>query len=319
LEWGWIGRRSRRELLEWARSWNLRNPTDRIRIVGVDPQDNGLARGAMGPMLERAYGESARETWGRTAGELAKADEQTQVFGDSGIGPSTSALLQTLAARLEADAPLLKSRLGRPDYDKLLSYARELAAFADFNSGGAWPSRSRDWYMALGILRALEEGGSNAKAVFWGHNSHVSATARSWGPTGAVLRGALGCGYRSVATTFGEGSFLAQIPNDPADRLQVTTVPAAAEDSIEAALAKIQPGAHIISWECGANSDGGPDWLKEPHMMRWVGGLYAPGTALSGSYRQYELTDAFDAVVYFPVVQAEADPGDRPLIPPRKR
>ena len=50
-------------------------------------------------------------------------------------------------------------------------------------------------------------------------------------------------------------------------------------------------------------------------MMRWVGGIYPPDTALSGSYRPYRLTDAFDAILYLPLVRAEADPGGQPRIP----
>jgi erythromycin esterase-like protein len=200
----------------------------------------------------------------------------------------------------------------------VLNDVRDLAAFADFNANGAGLTQSRDWYMAVGVLRAMEDAG-NAKAVYWGHNSHVSAAATSWGPAGSLLRGALGCGYRAVASTFGQGSFVAQIPNDPADRLHVTTLPPAHDDSLEAVLAEVRPGAHIAAWNCAPNSDRSTAWLQQPRPMRWVGGLYAPGTALSGSFRPYRVTAAFDAILYFPVVHAEADPGDQPIIPPRRR
>src|SRR5439155_7435245 len=40
LQWGWIGRRARYELLIAVRAWNLSHPSDRVRIVGVDPQDS---------------------------------------------------------------------------------------------------------------------------------------------------------------------------------------------------------------------------------------------------------------------------------------
>jgi len=61
-EWGWIGRRTRKALMEWARTWNLRHPADQVRIVGVDPQRNGPARNGLGPLIERAYGERVAKT-----------------------------------------------------------------------------------------------------------------------------------------------------------------------------------------------------------------------------------------------------------------
>jgi erythromycin esterase len=318
LEWGWIGRRTRRELLEWVRAWNLSHPGDRVRIVGVDPQDNSLARAALGPLLRRAYGDTTAKAWGEHEAELAAADKQTRVFGDSTVDARTTTFMHILVARLTHDAPLLKRTLGPAMFEEALDYSRELSAFADFNSSGSPLTRSRDLYMAVGVLRALEAAGG-AKAAYWGHNSHIAAPTGSTGPTGALLRSALGCGYRAVASTFGKGSFLAQIPNDPKDRLHVTTVPLASEDTVESVLAEVRPGTHLAAWNCGSNADNGASWLQKPQPMRWVGGLYAPATALSGSFRPSRLMDAFDAVVYFPVVRAESDPGDQPVIPARVR
>lgn len=316
VEWGWIGRRSRSQLLQWVRTWNLQHPEDRVRVVGIDPQDNPLWRNEVPQLLERAYGPALVQQWRTHELELAAADEQTQVFGDSGVAEPTRDFLQDLHSRLIHDAPLLKPRIGSADFDRLIDQVRDLAAFADFNAGNGAMMKSRDWYMAVATLRALEPG--QAKGVYWAHNSHISNAATSWGPTGALLRGALGCGYRAIATTFGRGAFLAQIPNDPADRLAVSRVDAASEESLENVLAEVREGTHIASWPCGAKPDRAP-WLAEARPMRWVGGLYAPGTPPSGSYRPYRLTDAFDAIVYIPRVKAEADPGDRPAIPARKR
>lgn len=316
VEWGWIGRRSRKALLDWVRSWNLAHPHDRVRIVGIDPQDNLFWRDQLPALLVRAYGEPLRAIWAQHVAELAAADEQTQVFGDSSVSQATRDFLQDLLARVVTDGPILTPKLGEADYGRLLDQVQQLAAFADFNSGNGPLAKSRDWYMALATLRAIESG--NGKGIYWAHNSHVSTAATSWGPTGALLRAALGCGYRALATTFGEGAFLAQIPNDATDRLQVSRVGAADEDSLEAVLAKVAKGPHVATWQCGTKDDL-PAWLREPRSMRWVGGLYAPDSPPAGSYRPYRLTEAFDGVVYFPTVRAEADPGDRPVIPARKR
>jgi len=316
-EWGWIGRRTRKALMEWARTWNLRHPADQVRIVGVDPQRNGPARNGLGPLIERAYGERVAKTWQEHRKELSDADEQTQVFGDSDVSSATRDFLQDLLARLTADAPILKRRLGAADYNRATDYGRELSAFADFNSGSSPLAKSRDWYMASATLSALDTMGPNAKGIYWAHNAHVSTASASLGTTGAVFRDALGCGYRAIATTFGKGGFLAQLPNDPTDRLHSNMVPAPLEESIESVLSQVRSGAHFASWQCGPKTDQ-PAWLADTHLMRWVGGIYAPDTAPSGSYRPYRLTDAFDAVAYIPIVRAEADPGDQPVIAARK-
>ncbi|HEU4499233.1 MAG TPA: erythromycin esterase family protein, partial [Sphingomicrobium sp.] len=52
IETGWIGRRTFRQLIEWARQWNAKHPLDRVRIVGTDAQENGEARMMLGPFLE---------------------------------------------------------------------------------------------------------------------------------------------------------------------------------------------------------------------------------------------------------------------------
>jgi erythromycin esterase len=316
-EWGWIGRRSRKALLEWARRWNLQHPSDPVRLVGVDPQDNGIARNALGPLLKRAFGQQLPSDFDEALKEVAAADEQTAVFGDSGVSTKTRDFFQLLLARLATDAPILRSSLGDADYERTLDYTSELAAFTDFNADSSNLARSRDWYMALETLRAVGDG-PPVKAIYWGHNAHVSTASASNGTTGAILRRALGCGYQAIATTFGEGSFLAQLPNDLADRLHVNEVGLSDEESIESVLARVRGGTHIAAWQCAAQADK-PAWLGDPHKMRWVGGLYASDSAPSASYRPFRLTDAFDAVVYVPVVHAEADPGDQPVIPARKR
>ena len=66
IEWGWIGRRARHELLEWARESNLRHPGDLVRVVGVDAQDNGPDRDLLGGFLGRAYGPAVAAAWTET-------------------------------------------------------------------------------------------------------------------------------------------------------------------------------------------------------------------------------------------------------------
>ncbi|HEY0114439.1 MAG TPA: erythromycin esterase family protein, partial [Allosphingosinicella sp.] len=307
------------ELLVWARQWNLDHPADRVRIIGVDPQDIRASRERLAAFLAEAYGADAAAAWAPAAADLAAADEQTAVFGDSGVSaPTRVAALEALSF-LHQDAPLLVARFGAARIQDALASARDIAQFSDFNGGGGALSHSRDWYMAINTLAALAELGGQAKAVYWGHNSHVSAAPTRWGPTGAVLRQVLGCGYQSVATTFGRGAFVAQVPNDPEDRLVVSTLPEAQEETIESVIAGAGPGARLMAWGCGPKQGPMPQWLSEPRPLRWIGGLFAPDTPASATYRPYSLTEAFDGIVYFPAVTAEEIPPGRPIIPARSR
>lgn len=313
VQWGWIGRRTRHELLVWARQWNLAHPADRVRLVGVDPQGSAAARARLDAFLARAYGADFAAAWAPAAAELAAADEQTAVFGNSDVTSATRDRLLDAYSRLEADSALLALRFGADDVADARATARELVQFAEFN-GSAPLARSRDWYMAANLIAALGDGG--AKAVYWGHNAHVSAAGRR--TAGAVLRQALGCSYVAVATTFGQGAFVAQRPNDPEDRLIVSTLPAAAEESIESVLAGTGPGARFVGWRCGGGNSA-PAWLGEAQPLHWIGGLYAPDTVARGTYQPYLLIQAFDGIAYFPRVAAEEIPGDQPRIPPRPR
>ena len=320
LEWGWIGRRARRQLLDWVRQWNLEHPQDRVRIVGVDPQDNAPDRARLGAFLGRAYGEPVLARWNAQVAELAAADEQTAVFGDSGTSQALRQFLQEVVAQLTADAPLLRARFGTDEYAAAHEAALDLAAFVDFNTGDGAVTHSRDWYMALGIIRAMEQSPSPPKTIYWGHNAHVSAAATRWGPTGALLRQAYGCAYRAVATTFGQGAFIAQIPNDPTDRLAANVLPGPVEEeNVETLLASVRPGTHFSAWRCGEPDEARPQWLRAERPMRWVGGLYAPDSPPTASFRPYRLTTAFDAIVFVPSVTAEEIPADRPVVPPRRR
>lgn len=310
----WIGRRSRRELIAWLRTWNLAHRGDRVQLVGVDGRDNAVSRDGLRAFLQQAYTEELLVRWRVAETELAAADEQTPVFGDSGVKPDVRQFLFELQSMLDRDAPLLRARFGNA-VDAAREAARTLAAFADYNSDVAG-SRSRDWHMAAAVVRALDEAGPSSRAVYWAHNAHVAARGQA---TGALLRAAVGCRYAAMALTFGAGSFVAEVPNDIDDRLAISTLPPAPDESVESVLAPVASGALLAAWPCGVDAATAPEWLRVPHPMHWVGALWAPASVPSEAFRAFDLLHDFDGVVYFPRVTAEDLPEDRPRIAPRAR
>jgi erythromycin esterase len=306
----WIGVRARRALIERLRVWNLAHPADRVKIIGVDASDNVLSRETLRGFLPQAYDADLLVRWRDAEKELAAADEQTAVFGNSDVKPEARQFLFELQSMLDRDAPLLRAKFGGV-VDAAREAARTLAAFADFNSG-ATSSRSRDWDMAANIIRAL----GTQRAVYWAHNGHVAVRGQR---AGALLRTALGCDYAAIAMTFGAGSFVAQIPNDIDDRLVVSTLPQSPDESFENTLAPIATSATITAWSCGIDPKTAPEWLRAPHPMHEIGALWAPDSLPQQAFRNSDLLHDFDGVVYFPHVTAEDVPAAGPRIAPRAR
>jgi erythromycin esterase len=318
--WIWIGRRAQRELVEWVRSWNIRHPRDQVWVVGIDANDNRHAREILGPFLQKAYGDEALKRWKEAERELAAADEQSFVFGDSGVNGPTKQFLLEINAMLDADAALLEARYGA-ESRATREAARILLEFADFNSSGEGGAitHARDWYMANRVLRALGEAGARAKVVYWAHNSHIAHPKGPSRAAGALLRDVLGCDYAAMAVTFGEGAFLAQVPNDLEDRLLVSSLPPSPDGSLEAMLKRRDDGGSLTAWSCKAKENERPEWFRIPRKMHWIGALYKPGSNPAESFRPFDVLNDFDAVAYLPRVSADEIPTDRPLVPARKR
>ncbi len=320
LERGWIGRRPLRELVAWLREWNREHPAAVVRLVGLDPQEHELARRDLREFIARAYPESA-EQYAVVERELAAADSQASVFGDSRIDTTARRFLRELVVQGEGDAPALRRFRDTLVVRAGLDAARLLRQVAEFNAPArdAW-SRSRDWYMAVNLLSALDQA-PGARAVVWAHNAHVAAPpdrATATAPMGSVLRKTLGCRYAALAVTFGQGGFVAQVPNDLEDDLAINTLPLAPETSVESVVSRVRPSGAVASWRCDASTSL-PEWLAAPQRMHWIGALFRPGTDPSEAFSPFRLVHDFDGIVFIPVVTADEMPSDRPIIPARRR
>jgi erythromycin esterase len=319
VETGWIGRRALRELVVWLRQWNERHPGDPVQLLGLDPQENEIARRDLRDLIARAYPQAV-ERYTAVERELAAADSQASVFGNSNVDASARLFLREIVALGETDAPAMMRLMDPTVVRAGLEAAHLLLQFAEFNAGEAdsW-SRSRDWYMAVNLLEALESA-PQTKAVVWAHNAHVAApTDRSTAsqPMGSWLRATLGCRYGALAVTFGQGAFVAQIPNDLEDDLAIDTLPRAPDESIEGILGALHETGTLTTWPCETSVAGVPEWLQKPQRMHWVGALFTPGTDPSEAFRLFRLVNDFDGIAFIPIVTADEMPTDRPLVPAR--
>jgi erythromycin esterase len=318
VETGWIGRRPLRELVAWLHDWNRLHPGDAVALVGLDPQDHDIARRELRVFIAQAY-PRAVERYVAVERELAATDSY---FGDNAVDTTARQFLREVLAHADNDAAALQQLMDTALVRAGIRAARVLLQVADFNSAQAdsW-SRSRDWYMAVNLLDALQSA-PHGRAVVWSHNAHVAAPSdRSLAgrPLGTWLRAALGCSYGALAVTFGRGSFVAQIPGDPEEDLAISTLPAAPAESIDGVLMMLHAGGTVATWRCDSGSDQIPAWLQAAQPLHWVGGLFAPGTAPSEAFRPFRLVNDFDGIVFIPVVAAEQVADDQPLVPARRR
>ncbi|HZO20627.1 MAG TPA: erythromycin esterase family protein [Gemmatimonadaceae bacterium] len=313
LESGWIGRRAIRELTQWVRRWNVEHPGDPVRLVGVDAHDHAEARARVREILARGFGQAVVAKFDTAAADIARADSQASVFANSSVGVETHRMLVELVARLDADAPLLARLLGDTTVEAARDAARTLMQFADFNAGAS-DSRSRDWYMAVNLLRALDHAPPGTRAVYWAHNAHV-AIAPSRSPrsrtTGGLLREALGCAYRALGASFGSGGFVAQRFGDPSHRLEISTLPQAPVESIDGVMAQLFGGAALATWQCNMDHQQAPGWLRPPRPLHWVGGVFDPSGPPSSAFQPFELLRDFDGMFYLPRVTADEMPDHR--------
>ena len=95
----------------------------------------------------------------------------------------------------------------------------------------------------------------------------------------------------------------------------MSTLAAPADESFESVLAPL--GNTLVSWPCGTDPTFAPSWLRSAHAMRWVGGLWQPGSLPSAASSPFDLLHDFDGVVFLPIVTAEDIPSPRPVVPPR--
>jgi erythromycin esterase len=314
LDHGWIGKRALSELIAWLSDWNRMHPADAVALVGLDPQDHSMARSALRNFIAHAYPQVV-ERYAMVERELAAKDSY---FRNNAIDPSARQFLREFIAQATNDRPALLQLMDTALVRSGLHAARVLLQVSGFNSAqpDEW-SRSRDWYMAVNLLAALQSA-PQGKAVVWSHNAHIAATddrSPASRPMGSWLRAGLGCQYGALAVSFGRGSFLALIPDDNVDRLAISTLPAAPPESIDGVLMMVHDAGTVASWGCDSGAGDLPAWLRAPQPLHWVGGLFTPGTDPREAFRPFRLVNDFDGIVFIPVVTAEAMPAPPPRVP----
>jgi hypothetical protein len=121
-----------------------------------------------------------------------------------------------------------------------------------------------------------------------------------------------------LATSFGEGEFVAQLRNDPQDRLGVSSLPPAPPETIDGVMGSVYGTGAVATWACDPRPRDVPPWLQRAQPLHWVGGIFEPGSLSSEAFRPFELVNDFDGIFYLPKVTADEIFSDRPAVPARR-
>lgn len=269
----WIWRT--REVLsavEWLRLHNATRPEqDRVRFVGIDPQQCGESFRLLDAFLRETAPD--RVAWLHTAlGPLATAAP--------GSAPDPR---QRLVRDAETLVDLVRARA--PGAAGPLHHARILVRAADLVTRPrqhADPERTvfaaRDRHMADAVDDALRDPA--ARVVVWAHNAHIAKGRHDGGPAplGRHLHARYGDAYYALALLFGQGAFRARRLRPGPWRPSRPRLPAANRigppppGSLEALLAAAHPGDHLVDLRSAAAA--GPAVrrrLAEPRPTRSIG------------------------------------------------
>lgn len=262
-------------VLDWMRAYNRdRGARPPVQIFGADNFAVNYAYHDVIEYLDRV-----------DAALAATARTEYACIGTSHyVSRCTAEATRVRDAMLAAEADLI-ARSSRYDFQIALYTAMTVVNAQSGISG-------RDRVMAENVTWLRDQMSTTKRAVFWGHNAHMSRTRMDLSiaiPTGQYLAEAYGEDYFAIGTMTGGGSFQAWNSIRGQIVRQVATFNAAGPNTHESFLGQRGTLPYILSLRGEL-----PEWLT---ANREVNAANLGGTA-GGSTEI--LHEAFDAIVYIP-------------------
>ena len=298
-----------RAMIDWMRDYNKSAPADRrVKFVGFDIQINDPGRARLLEYLKRTAPERFAETeaffkvdveelgnarflrGGAATDELAKLKELRIQYND-------------LFVFIELSEAALVAKSSPAEYEQMREYARVLVQYVDaYRRVGLDHARSRDSYMADNFRRLVEREPAGTRFVIWAHNAHIATGDHDGTPLtfGHHTRRSYGSDYYALGFSFNQGSFQSREanPKDPKNRMLMSfTANPAPEDSVDWYLAQTGEDKFIVDFRSASKNPELGEWLGEPHKMRSVGSMYAPGFEQS-SFGPVTVGREFDGVFF---------------------
>lgn len=228
---------------------------------------------------------------------------------------ATAALLAARARERDAAATWLRQYAARlpdeivgslPPLDELAGHARVIAL------GEATHGSREITDLRFAVTRYLVQR-HRVRLIAIEYSSSRLDILNTWALGGPVK------GDVSHARRVGEGAFVAQLPNDPRDRLEVSSLPAAPPETIDGVMGSAYGTGAVATWGCDPRPRDVPPWLQHAEPLHWVGGIFEPGSLPSEAFRPFKLLSDFDGIFYVRKVTADQIFSDRPVVPARRR
>ena len=305
--WTW-NVREMLELLAWVAAWNGRHPvSDRVRVVGVDPNGAGSAvarlRSAPPGCRAAAAALDRLAPLAERDGKLVAKDRDLP-----GLVEAATGLWQALLAH-EHGASSAGPAAGDESVRAALLDCRILLAGleqeVDMRRRGLHPGAReglRDQRMAdLLTLHRSADGQGRAPVLLLAHNVHISREVpvdARYRPLGAILADELGDRYYALAQLFGRGEFLAKSVIAPflqrrPRRRRVTLM--AGLPLVEHVLDRVDGAAHVLDLRQPAGSIA--DALSRHSTARAFGAQVVP-VGYRTSVTHIDPGRAYDGIVY---------------------
>jgi erythromycin esterase len=276
-------------LLRWLRSYNVENPTDPIRLVGVDITSvRSLAydavteyvRGVAPQLLDELEGHySTLRPSGGIDAHIQWYRSQDDKLGFVERARSAYDLVEQVEDEQSTDRALA------------LQHARAIVAFYEYHA-----------YDTLGYAEGCLAGNtvwwyehSGDKIVYWGGIAHTAVgnprtVSSPPGPpmvhqnAGAYLRSYFGRSYVSVGLTFDRGSVPFPVLGAP-------------PEFVESVLAHVDIDAYVLDLR-GPQPSSVRRWLDAPATTRLIGPHYDPEDDAAYHMCGGSLADWFDVIIH---------------------
>ncbi|MDB5670260.1 MAG: protein-L-isoaspartate(D-aspartate) O-methyltransferase [Alphaproteobacteria bacterium] len=189
---------------------------------------------------------------------------------------------------------------------RLVKNAEQYYRVMYYGSAESW--NLRDTHMFETLCQLLDARGPDSKAIVWAHNSHIGNAAhtemgrsREELNIGQLVKERFGEKSRLIG--FGTHKGTVAAADDWDEPMEVKTVRPSLPDSYEQACHESGVQRFLLDLRHGANVEVA-EALLEPRLERYIGVIYRPETERWSHYSQAELSNQFDAWVWFDETEA---------------
>lgn len=286
---------------------------DRVAFYGLDLYNMNASIAAVLAYLDRVDKKAAEVARSRYAC-LSAWSHNPAAYGRAALSPGfsicetpvTQILLDLLKQQLEYTAKDGDLFFDAAQNARLVANAERYYRLMYYGSQLSW--NLRDQHMFQTLRQILAHGGPDKKVVVWAHNSHIGdARYTDMGRTRGELNIGQLCreeyGEEAALIGFGTASGTVAAASEWDAPMETKDIRAPRPDSYEALC-------HNVSYErfmWDFKKQHAPEFLRlvnQQRLQRYIGVIYRPETERASHYSYANLSDQYDAFVWFDKTRA---------------